>query len=72
MIAPPSWWYVAFEPPGTPRKGRHLCEVVTGTGGSLAYELVRLALEDAAHWLHPMYLSACPATILADLAPVTP
>lgn len=63
---------LAFEPPGKPHERRHLCSVVTGTGGSLAYELVRLALEDAADWLHPMHLSACPATILADLTPVTP
>jgi hypothetical protein len=62
---------LAFQPPGKPRESRHLCEVVTGSGGSLAYELLRLALEDAADWLHPMHLSVSPATILADLAPVT-
>jgi len=61
---------LVIEPPDKPRESRHLCEVVTGTGGSLAYELVRLALKDAAHWLHPMFLSVSPVEILAGLTSV--
>lgn len=48
---------LAFEPPGKPREDKHPCEVVTGTGGSLLYELTRLACEDAADWLAPAHVA---------------